>query len=465
MRMTERLTTVSPVDGTVYVERPLATEDEIDATLGRAREAQRQWRRRPLTERIALLERLTDAVLARKETLAEELTWQMGRPAAVAAGEFRGFEERARSMLRLAPAALAPVCPGAKEGFSRHIERVPLGVVLVLAPWNYPWLTAVNAVVPALAAGNTVVLKHSDQTPLVAERFVDAGREAGLPEGVFQYLHASHDSVARAVRDPRVDHVAFTGSVEGGRAVHKAAAERFIAVGLELGGKDPAYVRADAPFDHAVENVVDGAFFNSGQSCCAIERVYVHRDLFDRFVEAFVAKVREYRLGDPRDPATTLGPVVRVSNARSIVSQVEAAVAAGAKRLIGPGEITGAEERGLPYLAPQVLVDVDHSMAVMTEETFGPVVGIMPVAGDDEAVRLMNDSRYGLTASIWTADLDAAAGLGARVETGTVFANRADYLDPELAWVGVKDSGRGCTLSRVGYEQLTRPKSFHLRRV
>lgn len=463
--MADALRTISPIDGSVYVERSLATDAEVDAALARARAAQAEWGRLPVAERLSLLERLTDAVLARRQALAEELTWQMGRPSSAADGEFSGFEERARAMLRLAPEALEPLPLGPKDGFTRRVDRVPLGVVLVLAPWNYPWLTSVNAVVPALAAGNVVVLKHSDQTPLVAERFAEAGREAGLPDGVLQAVHLSHGAVARAVRDPRVDYVAFTGSVEGGRAVHRAAAERFITVGLELGGKDPAYVRADAPFEHTVENVVEGAFFNSGQSCCAIERVYVHRDLYDRFVEAFVAKVREYRLGDPREPDTTLGPVVRTSNAKAIQAQIDAAVAAGARPLIDPAFFPAAEERGLPYLAPQVLVDVDHSMEIMTEETFGPVVGIMPVDGDDEAIRLMNDSRYGLTASIWTRDLDAAERIGARIETGTVFANRADYLDPELAWVGCKDSGRGCTLSRIGYEHLTRPKSFHLRHV
>ena len=463
--MSSVVRTVSPVDGSVYVEREHATEAEVDAAIEAAWRAQREWRDRPLVERQRLLERLVDAVVAKKATLEDELTWQMGRPASVAGGEFRGFEERARAMLAMAESALADVVPGPKEGFERRIERVPLGVVWVLAPWNYPWLTAVNAVVPGLAAGNAVLLKHSEQTPLVAERFAEAGREAGLPEGLFSHLHVGHDAVARIAADPRVDYVAFTGSVEGGRAVHRAAAERFIAVGLELGGKDPAYVRADAPFEHTVENVVDGAFFNSGQSCCAIERVYVHRDVYDRFVEAVVATVRGYRLGDPREPDTTLGPVVRTSSAKSIAAQVEAAVRAGARPLIDAARFPAASERGLPYVAPQVLVDVTHDMEIMTEETFGPAVGIMRVNDDAEAVRLMNDSRYGLTASVWTADLDAAKRIGDRLETGTVFANRADYLDPELAWVGVKDSGRGCTLSRIGYEQLTRAKSYHLRKV
>jgi acyl-CoA reductase-like NAD-dependent aldehyde dehydrogenase len=334
--------------------------------------------------------------------------------------------------------------------------------VFVVAPWNYPYLTAVNAIVPALLAGNAVILKHSAQTPLVAERFAEGFAAGGLPKDVFQYLHLSHDDTEGMIESPEVDFVAFTGSVEGGHAVQRAAAERFIGTGLELGGKDPAYVRPDADLAHAVENLVDGAFFNSGQSCCGIERIYVHRDVYDRFVEGFVELTKKYVLGDPLDAAVTLGPMVRASAAELVRRQIAEAVAAGAKALVDPA-LFAADKPGTPYLAPQVLVDVDHAMRVMTEESFGPVIGIMKVASDDEAIRLMNDSRYGLTAAIWTADEQAAIAIGDQVETGTWFMNRCDYLDPALAWTGVKDSGRGCTLSRLGFQYLTRPKSFHLR--
>jgi acyl-CoA reductase-like NAD-dependent aldehyde dehydrogenase len=457
-----RLRTISPVDGRVLVERPRADAREIAAALGAARGASRAWRARPLAERVALLSRAVDAFVARGPAIAEEITRQMGRPIAHSPGEVRGFEERARHMLASAEEALADVVPAPKPGFRRFVRREPLGTVLVLAPWNYPFLTAVNAVVPALAAGNAVILKHSEQTPLAAERLAEAFAAAELPRGVFQFVHCDHDAVARMIASPEIDFVAFTGSVEGGHAVVRAAASRFIATGLELGGKDPAYVRADAPFAHTVENVVDGAFFNAGQSCCAIERVYVHRSLYDRFVEAVVAQVKQYRLGDPLDPATTLGPMARTKGADFVREQVAEALAGGARALIDPRDFP-ADRLGTPWLAPQVLVDVTHGMRVMSEESFGPVVGIMPVADDAEAVVRMNDSRYGLTASIWSADPEAALALGAELETGTVFLNRCDTLDPALAWTGVKDSGRGVTLSRVGYEALTRPKSFHLR--
>lgn len=461
--MPEVQKTISPVDGRVYVERPLATPGDLDTTLASATAAQRAWRDTPLSLRAELVTAFVDHVVAKKDLLADELTWQMGRPRAQTPGEIRGFEERGRTMIRIGLEALADLDVGPKAGFTRFIRREPLGVVLVLAPWNYPWLTAVNAVVPALMAGNAVVLKHSDQTPLVAERMVEAAQEAGLPRHLLSALHMSHDLVASAVRDPRVDYVAFTGSVEGGRAICRAAADRFIAVGLELGGKDPGYVCADANVDAAVEGLVDGAFFNSGQSCCSIERIYVHRSVYEDFVAKAVALVERYVLDDPTRPSTTLGPVVRTSAARNIRRQVEAAIAAFARPLVDPSMFPAAAELGDQYVAPQILVNVTHAMEVMREETFGPVVGVMPVASDEEAIERMNDSRFGLTASIWTTDLERAVRIGDRVVTGTCFMNRCDYLDPELAWVGVKDSGRGCTLSKIGYEHLTRPKSFHLR--
>ena len=454
---------VSPVDGSVFAEIPLATDREIDAVLSRAVRAQRTWAGTPLAERVAVCERMVQWMLNRADEIGTELTWQMGRPVAHTPNEIRrGFQERARHMCAIASTALADVHPPPIPGFRRFIRHEPLGVVLVLAPWNYPYLTSVNAVVPALVAGNAVVLKMSQQTPLVASRYAEAFADAGLPSGVLGIVHADHEPVVRMIADPRLSFVSFTGSVEGGRAVQQAAARRFVGTNLELGGKDPAYVRADAPLTPTIENLVDGTYFNAGQSCCAIERIYVDRTVFPEFVDGFVALTKQYRLGNPLSPDTTLGPMVRASAAASVRDQVCEAVQRGARQLIDPRDFPAASE-GTPYIAPQVLVDVDHSMRVMTEETFGPVVGIMPVDGDEEAVALMNDSRYGLTASIWTSDADAALRIGDRVATGTWFQNRCDYLDPALAWTGVRESGRGCSLSSFGFYALTRPKSFHLR--
>ncbi len=454
--------TVSPIDGSLYVTRELADAASVERTLAAAERAQPAWAATPLAQRQAVVRRAVDALLAQADAIALELAWQMGRPLRDGPKEIRGgFAERARAMTELAPAALADVDAGGEPGAERILRRTPVGVVLVLAPWNFPFLTAVNSVVPALLAGDTVVLKHSDQTPLAAERLAAAVREAGAPDGVLQAVHMDHDTVADVIRDPRVGYVAFTGSVEGGLAVKRAAVERFIGVGLELGGKDPAYVRADADLDHAVPNLVDGAFFNAGQSCCGIERIYVQRELLDAFVERFVEVVRGYRLGDPRDPDTTLGPMVRTANAELARAHVRDAVARGATPLLRPRDFPAAAE-GTPYMAPQVLTRVTQSMQVMREETFGPVVGIAGVDGDEEAVALMNDSRYGLTASVWTRDLHAARRLSGRLVTGTCYANRCDYLDPLLAWTGAKDSGHGLTLSRWGFDAFTRPMSLRL---
>ncbi len=453
---------ISPVDGRVYAERAVATEAAITTAIAQARGAQAVWRRVPVAERARYCLAAVDAMLAMQDEIVPELAWQMGRPIRYGAGELRGFAERAHYMIGIAEAALAPIDPGPKEGFQRWIARDPLGLVLVIAPWNYPYLTAVNSVVPALMAGNAVILKHAAQTILVGERFQRAFDAAGLPAGLFQTLVLDHDQTAKLIAGRQVDQVNFTGSVAGGRAMEAAASGSFIGLGLELGGKDPAYVRADADLANAVENLVDGAFFNSGQSCCGIERIYVHQDLYSKFVDGFVETTKAYALGDPLDAATTLGPMVKAEAAAFVRGQVREAVAAGARALVAP-ELFARDAEGTPYMAPQVLVDVTHAMAVMREESFGPVVGIMPVASDAEAVRLMNDSPYGLTASLWTADADAAAALGAQIETGTVFMNRCDYLDPALAWTGVKDTGRGASLSRVGYETLTRPKSYHFR--
>jgi acyl-CoA reductase-like NAD-dependent aldehyde dehydrogenase len=457
-----RQPTITPIDGSIYVERELASGTQMEAMLMAASKAQRPWRDVPLSERGRLCGKLVDRSVAETDACAAELTWQIGRPITQSPGELRGFAERARAMIEVAPQALADLDVGPKPGFRRFIRHEPWGLVLALCPWNYPFLTSVNCVIPALMAGNVVLLKHSDQTPLCAERYTQAARDAGFPDGVLQHIHCTHGDVAALIEDPRVAFVSFTGSVAGGHAVANAAGRRFIGSGLELGGKDPAYVRSDADLKHAIENLVDGAFFNAGQSCCSIERIYVHRDVYEEFLEGFVELTQEYVLGDPRSAETTLGPMVRTRAAEFVRAQITDAIAHGARPLIDEKSFPRSEA-GTPYLAPQVLVHVSHSMRLMREESFGPVVGIMNVVDDEQGLRLMNDSHYGLTASIWTRDQRAAIELGDRLDTGTVFMNRCDYLDPALAWTGTKDSGRGCSLSRLGYQSLTRPKSFHLR--
>ena len=455
---------ISPVDGREVVRRAASSAAEIEAAVAAARIAQAEWKRVAVAERGKILSKAVDAMLAMRSEVGPELAWQMGRPVKFGGGELGGFEERARYMISIADSALAPVQPDAKQGFRRYVRRDPLGVVLTIAPWNYPYLTAVNSIIPALMAGNAVLLKHATQTLLVGDRFQAAMDKAGLPKGLFQNLVLSHDDTLKLIASGRIDQVCFTGSVASGRAIEQAAAGTFAGVGLELGGKDPAYVRGDVELGHAVENLVDGSYFNSGQCCCGIERIYVHADVYDRFVDGFVDLAKQYVLDDPLDPKTTLGPMAQQRLAAIVRAHIDEAKQKGARALIDTKGFS-KDSPGSPYVAPQVLVDVDHGMKVMMEETFGPVVGIMKVNDDAEAVRLMNDSPYGLTASIWTRDMDAAERIGAQVETGTVYMNRCDYLDPGLAWTGVKETGRGATLSRIGYEMLTRPKSFHLRAV
>lgn len=455
---------ITPVDGSVYAELPLTSEADVLAALERARVAQRHWRTSSMAERQKIATAFVDIMVADKDRVAELIAWQMGRPIRFGHGEMRAFEERARYMIAVAPETLADIDVGEKENFKRYIRREPFGVCLNLPAWNYPYVTALNAVLPAILAGNTVVMKPSSQTALAGEHFAKTFAAAGLWPDVFQFVHMSHALTDKIIRSGLVDQVGFTGSTAGGRHIMAAVAgaPNFPATTLELGGKDPAYVRADANLAFAIENIVDGGFFNSGQSCCAMERVYVHESLYDAFVEGVVETVNAYRLGSPLDPATTLGPVVRAEAARFIRGQIEEAVQAGARPLIDESRFAAAAV-GTPYVAPQVLVDVDHSMRFMMEETFGPAFGIMKVKSDEEAIALMNDSEFGLTAAIWTEDLEAAERIGDQIETGTIFMNRCDFLDPALPWVGVKQTGRGATLSRVGYEHLTRPKAFHLR--
>jgi len=457
------LRTVSPVDGRIFVERPLQGAEDVNAMLDKAKKAQREWRHVPMADKQKIMLRFMDALAAKAPEIGTELTWQMGRPVRYSPSEITGAMcERIRYMVDLAPKALADIVPEAREGFKRFIRREPVGVVAVIAPWNYPYLTSVNTIVPALLAGNAVVLKHSAQTPLCADRFAAAFKEAGLPDGVFQFIDLSHEDAEKLMADPRVDFVNFTGGVRAGHTVQRAISGKFIVAGLELGGKDPAYVRPDADLHYAVENLVDGAFFNSGQCCCGIERIYVHADLFDDFVEGAVELTKKYVLGNPLDAATTIGPMVRTAAADFVRAQTADAVAQGAKSLIDE-KLFPESRAGTPYLAPQVLVNVTHSMRAQREETFGPTVNIMKVSSDEEALALMNDSDFGLTASIWTKDIDVAEDIGNKLETGTVFMNRCDYVDPALPWTGVKDTGRGASLSVLCFESLTRPKGFHLR--
>ncbi|MCF8481098.1 MAG: aldehyde dehydrogenase family protein [Rhodospirillum sp.] len=460
--MSSVLKCISPIDGSVYAERPVATPDAAREAIAKARTAGKLWAKRPLSERIALVLQGVARLGEMTDEIVPELAHMMGRPTRYG-GEFGGVTERATYMAKIAESALAPLVYETSDRFERRIEREPHGVVFVIAPWNYPYLTAINTVAPALMAGNAVVIKHATQTLLVGERMVRAFTEAGLPEHLFLNLFLDHATTETLIKDRAFNFINFTGSVGGGAAIERAAAGTFTGLGLELGGKDPGYVMEDADLDAAVDTLMDAAMFNSGQCCCGIERIYVVDSLYDAFVEKAVALTRGYKLGNPLDPETTLGPMANARFAKEVRAQTAEALVQGAKALIDPALFP--QDDGGAYLMPQILVDVTHDMRVMRDESFGPVVGIMRVSGDEEALALMNDCAYGLTASLWTKDAARAATLGAQIETGTVFMNRADYLDPALCWTGCKDTGRGGGLSEIGYHNLTRPKSYHLKKV
>jgi len=458
--MSTMLRCISPIDGSVYAERPAATREQAFAAVAAAKAAQRAWAERPLDERVALVRAGVARLGEMTDEIVPELAHMMGRPVRYG-GEFGGTEERASYMADIAAEALKPLVIEESPAFQRRIEREPLGVVMVIAPWNYPYMTAINTVAPALIAGNTVILKHATQTLLVGERMARAFSEAGLPDGVFQNIFLDHATTSELIAAKSFGFVNFTGSVSGGRAIEKAAAGTFTGIGLELGGKDPGYVMEDADLNAAADTLIDGAMFNSGQCCCGIERIYVTASLYDAFIEKAVAIVSGYKLGNPLEGATTLGPMAHVRFAEEVRAQTADAIACGATALIDPALFP--EDDGAAYLMPQILTNVTHDMRVMRDESFGPVVGIMKVDNDEQAIDLMNDSDFGLTASLWTADAGRAAQIGRRIETGTVFMNRADYLDPGLCWTGCKETGRGAALSSLGYQSLTRPKSYHLK--
>ncbi|KIN63370.1 Aldehyde dehydrogenase [Sulfitobacter noctilucicola] len=451
---------VSPIDGSVYAERTPLSGAEARAAVDTARTAQPAWAGLTVAERAELVMAGVANVGKMNDEIVPEIAHQMGRPVRYG-GEFGGFNERATYMAQIAQDALADLVIEDSGNFRRVIKRVPHGVVLVVAPWNYPYMTAINTVAPALIAGNTVMLKHASQTPLVGERMAQAFYEAGVPEDVFQNVFLDHQTTSDLIAAKSFGFVNFTGSVSGGKVIEAAAAGTFTGLGLELGGKDPGYVCDDADIDAAVDTLIDGAMFNSGQCCCGIERIYVAEQHFDAFVEKAVAIVSAYKLGNPLEEETTLGPMAQVRFADAVRKQTADAIAAGATAHIDPALFP---QDGGAYLMPQILTGVTHDMDVMREESFGPVVGIMPVKDDAEAIALMNDSDYGLTASVWTSDSKRAEAIGDQIETGTVFQNRADYLDPGLCWTGCKDTGRGGGLSVIGYHNLTRPKSYHLKK-
>lgn len=463
----ETLSTISPTTNSAVITRQALPPQEIERLPAIGQEAFASYRKShpTLGSRQEVVAKALDLLSRRKDVLAKELTEQMGRPIAYTGIEIDTTIKRGQYLNRIAGEVLSEDVPGDPEkGFRRFIKREPVGVVLIIFAWNYPYLILINSLLPALLAGNTVILKPSPQTPTIVEHMSEIFVEAGLPKNVLQYFHCGSPShVELIVRSPQINHICFTGSVAGGLAVQKAAADRIVNVGLELGGKDPAYVRPDVEPHWAASEIIDGAIFNSGQSCCAIERVYVHNDIYEPFINACKATLSKYRVGDPMDKSTQIGPVISARAKETIRSQIDEALKAGAKDETPPNSSFENLPQQGNFIKPTLLTHVNHSMSIMQDETFGPVIPIMSVPSDTAAVKYMNDSQFGLTASIWTKDVGVGEELAGKVEAGTVFVNRSDFPSPDLAWTGWKDSGKGVTLSRFGFEQFVKLKSYHLK--
>ncbi len=441
----------NPWDGSTVAELPFDSADQIDRKLSQAQAVQRSWANEPLARRA---QRVREALVYfhdNADAVAADLTRQMGKPITQSRREVQTMLARAEQAMGDAPEALRPDTPPAEDGFVLRIEHAPKGVVFDIAAWNYPLLIPINVIAPALLAGNTVLIKHSARTPLCGRHLSEAFGD------LIQDLILTHDQAIDLIADERIAHVSFTGSVEGGRRIHQAVGNRFIDAGLELGGKDPAYVAADADLDFAVENIVDGACYNAGQSCCAVERVYVHESLYDAFLDGAQAVLAAYVLGDPMDEQTTMGPMANASALDELENQVDEAVLRGAKLRCGGRRGDGQ------FFPPTLLADVPNDAVVMQEESFGPIVPVAKVKNDDDALERMNDTRFGLTASVWTADADRAERFARALDAGTIFQNRCDYLEPSLPWTGCRDSGKGSTLSRFGFYHLTKRKAIHFR--
>ncbi len=455
------LTVDNPFTANPACDVPLADWSDIERVLNAAREGARIAAASSLDERKALVERAMQWMEQNATQIASDISRMMGKPLGQAEGEIKGMAGRARTMIELAEQALRPIDAGGTDGVSRSIHKLPLGVVLDLPAWNYPLLTAINVVAPAVLAGNAVIVKHSPRSPLVGKAFADAFRAAGADPRWVQSFDCTHELTEKMVGDERIDHVVFTGSVHGGRRISLAGAGRFLQIGYELGGNDAMYVAPDADVKRAVENLVDGAMYNAGQSCCAVERVYVHARNYQAFLEQSRELAAQYVLGDPLVASTNMGPIAQPTHVAELEGMVRDALRGGAQLLLG-GKRTDVEGRGR-FFQPTVLGNVSNDLRVMQSEQFGPILAVQSVDSDEQALARMNDSKFGLTAGVWTSDRQRAESFARKLQVGTVFQNRCDHVDPRLPWSGVGLSGRGHSLSVLGFDQLTRTRAWHFK--
>lgn len=450
---------VNPATGEPLQSIDEDTPDSVAEKFDQARRAQRQWRNSDLARRKEALGAFSKLIESEQAELAKTLTLEVGKPITQSHNELNAFRKRIEFFAEHFEAELEAEVVARAPDLEEMIAHEPLGVIGNISAWNYPFFVGGNVILPALLTGNAVLYKPSELATLTGIGIVRLLHQAGIPEGALSAVVGGPE-VGKLLSDQALNALFFTGSVATGRAVARAAAERLIPVGLELGGKDPAYAASDVDVAKAAAALADGAFYNTGQSCCAVERIYVHQSIFDSFLEAFVAEVRKLKLGDPLDAATTLGPLARgEAQLVHLEQQVSDARSKGARVLTGGKR---ADRPGF-FFEPTVLVDVDHSMQVMRDETFGPVIGLMPVPSDETALELMNDTDYGLTAAVYTNDAARAQRLLAELEVGSAYWNCCDRVSPALPWSGRRNSGLGTTLSTYGIEAFTQPKAWHKR--
>lgn len=448
----------NPATGALIAELPADDAASVATKAALARAAQKAWAATPLAERQACIQRFKTGVLAELDSLAALMTGETGKPITMSRNELNGLMARIDFFVDEVDDEQATETVFIDAGMTEQIEHTPLGVVANISAWNYPWFVGGNVFIPALLTGNTVLYKPSEyaaQTGLAMARLLHA---AGVPEHAFITLIGGGE-VGAALLAQKIDGLFFTGSHATGARIMEALGPRLVKVQLELGGKDPTYVCDDANAQTAAESLADGAMYNTGQSCCSVERIYVHESIYDAFVTAFSATVKTFTLGDPTSDSTYIGAVTRAPQLEVLEAQVADAKAKGARLLTGGTRLPGPGN----WFEPTVLADVDHTMTLMREESFGPVIGIQKVTGDAQAVALMNDTRYGLTAGIFTRDEARAKAVLAQVNAGTVYWNCCDRVSPRLPWSGHGDSGVGLTLSTYGIQAFTRPKAWHLR--
>ena len=456
-----KLKILNPATGKVAASLPADDAKSVQAKYQRARAAQPKWAKTRLKQRLDAIRKFRELVVAETDALARVLTTEVGKPIAQSRNELKGLLPRIDFFLEETAHALRTerVSGGKDAPMEERISHEPLGVIANISAWNYPWFVGGNVFIPALLAGNAVLYKPSEFAALTGVEIARLLYASGIPQDVFIPVIGGGDVGAALLKQP-VDGVFFTGSVGTGKKIAEAVRGRMVKLQLELGGKDPIYVCEDVDVEKAAAGIADGAFYNTGQSCCSVERIYVHEKLFERFVEAFVAEVRKFKRGDPADDATYIGPLTRAPQLKVLEAQVKDAVKKGARVLVGGKRAKGPGN----WFEPTVLVDVDHSMAVMREESFGPIIGLMAAKDDAQAVELMNDTAYGLTAGVYTPDRARAERILEQVRSGSVYWNCCDRVSPRLPWSGVGDSGIGLTLSTYGIETFTRPKAWHLRK-